>query len=301
MLSFSRRAFFRAGLGAAAGVLAIGADATVWEPNRPRVERVEIPLRRLPAAWDGFRVVQLSDLHYDDYFSVIPLRASLDIIKDLQPDLIVLTGDFVTAPEFRKRHFDPVKVATSIAEPCAQLLAQLHARMGMFAVLGNHDASCAPSRIAEILKARGITVLRNQASPLEQQGSRLWLVGVDDVMEGLDDIALAMKRVPPDEPALLLVHEPDFALTAAHYPVDLQMSGHSHGGQVRVPFIGAPWLPPFGRKFPMGLYNVDNLTLYTNVGLGTIRIPVRWNCPPEITLFTLRAGSSPSGGKTLES
>ncbi len=271
----------------------------VWEPNRPRVERIEIPIGRLPAAWDGFRLVQLSDLHYDDYFSVIPLRASLDIIKDLQPDLIVLTGDFVTAPEFE--HFDPVKVATSITEPCAELLSHLHARMGMFAVLGNHDATCAPSRIAEILKARGITVLRNDALPLEQQGGRLWLVGVDDVMEGLDDIELAMKKVPADEPALLLVHEPDFALTAAHYPIDLQMSGHSHGGQVRVPFIGAPWLPPFGRKFPMGLYNVDNLTLYTNVGLGTVRVPVRWNCPPEITLFTLRAGSSPSGAKTTES
>lgn len=98
-----------------------------------------------------------------------------------------------------------------------------------------------------------------------------------------------LKSVPREEAVVLLSHEPDYADEVARYPVDLQLSGHSHGGQVRLPLLGAPWLPEGAQKYPWGLRKVGNLTLYTNAGLGTIRVPVRLNCPPEITLFTLRA------------
>src|SRR5262249_34591136 len=119
--------------------------------------------------------------------------------------------------------------------------------------------------------------------------SRLWLAGVDDVIEGKPDMDRTLRGIPGNEAVILLAHEPDFADQVVQYPVDLQLSGHSHGGQVRIPLIGAPYLPELGRKYPWGLRRIGRLTLYTNVGIGTIRVPFRWNCPPEITLITLRA------------
>jgi predicted MPP superfamily phosphohydrolase len=125
--------------------------------------------------------------------------------------------------------------------------------------------------------------------PIETAGARLWLSGVDDVLVGKPDLDRALQGIPRNEPVVLLAHEPDFADQAAKYPVDLQLSGHSHGGQIRLPVVGAVFLPDLARKYPWGLRKIGALTLYTNVGLGTIRIPARLNCPPEVTLFTLRA------------
>jgi predicted MPP superfamily phosphohydrolase len=285
--ALSRRSFLKTGgWAAAAGLGWTGGDALFWEPNRPRLVEMEIKFRRLPAEWDGLRVVQLSDFHYDDHFSVVPIQKSIGIINRLQPDLVVLTGDFVTTPRFSaRRRGHP---AAADAEPCSVLLEQIKSRLGSFAVMGNHDASADPERISEILEARGIKVLRNRSWPLEQQGTRLWLAGIDDIVDGDPDLQATLAKIPGDEFVILLAHEPDFAPQVARMPVDLQLSGHSHGGQVRFPILGAPVLPYLGKRYPMGLYTIDRLTLYTNVGLGTIDLPVRWNCPPEITLFTLR-------------
>jgi hypothetical protein len=145
--------------------------------------------------------------------------------------------------------------------------------------------------IIHALSSHGIPVLRNRSMPVEQNGSRIWLSGLDSIWEGDPDMDLALRGVPSDELVVLLVHEPDFADEAAYYPVDIQLSGHSHGGQVWIPGIGAPWLPMLARKYPRGLHRIGALTLYTNMGLGTIRLPIRLNCPPEITLFTLRASA----------
>jgi hypothetical protein len=139
------------------------------------------------------------------------------------------------------------------------------------------------------LRQAGIQVLRNRAVPLERDGKRIWLAGVDDVLAGVDDLDEALRGVPAAEAVILLVHEPDFADQAATYPVDLQLSGHSHGGQVRFPFVGALYLPKLARKYPLGLRHIGRLKLYTNPGVGTLRIPVRWNCPPEVTLIRLRS------------
>jgi len=285
----TRRKFLQASAAAAAtGVLAIAADATIFEPNRPKLVRIEVTLARLPKTWDGLRVVQLSDFHYDERFSVAPLRKAIDVVNGLQPDLVVLTGDFVTVP-LLSHHFRDEKRAADAAEPCAHLLSQLRARFGTLAILGNHDADSDPHRITEILQARDIQVLRNRSIPFEQGGTRFWLAGVDDVLVGEPDLDMALRQVPKNETVILLVHEPDFADTVARRPVDLQLSGHSHGGQVRVPLLGAAYLPPLARKYPWGLRRIGPLTLYTNAGIGTIRVPVRLNCPPEITLITLRA------------
>jgi predicted MPP superfamily phosphohydrolase len=267
---------------------AIGAEAVLLEPNQPRLQRVDIPLARLPEALDGFTIAQISDLHYDDVFSIHPIRKSVEIINRLHPDLVVLTGDFVTIPEFAEYLHDEKKSADA-AEPCARILAHLRSRFGAIVALGNHDVKADPDRIARIFTAQSMPVLRNAALPLERDGARLWIAGLDSVTEGKPDPEQALKSVPRNEPVVMLVHEPDYADKVVRYPVDLQLSGHSHGGQIRLPLIGPPYLPEMARKYPWGLYRVGRLTLYTNVGIGTIRLPIRWNCSPEITLFTLRA------------
>ena len=297
-MSFTtRRRFLQVGAaGAALGALAVVGDGILFEPNRPQLVAIEAPLSRLAGSWDGFRVVQLSDFHYDDYFSVQPLRKAIDIVNRLQPDLVVLTGDFVSSP-WRKRVRGGAARAARAIEPCSQWLAQIRARSGILAVLGNHDVVTDPEHITAVLQSHSIPVLRNRSIPIERGGKRLWLSGVDDVLEGKPDLDLALRGIPPDEPVVLLAHEPDWADYAARYAVDLQLSGHSHGGQVRFPLIGAPYLPPLARKYPWGLRRIGPLTLYTNIGIGTVRMPVRLNCPPEITLITLRAGITTSTPK----
>ncbi len=271
--------------------MALIGEGTIFEANRPQLVSIEIPLSRLPESWDGFRIAQLSDFHYDDYFSVEPLRKAIEIVNRLQPDLVVLTGDFVTSPIRKPGRLIGARAARAI-EPCAQLLLQIRARSGMLAALGNHDATTDPAHIIAVLQSHAIPVLRNRSVSFEREGKRLWFSGVDDVLEGKPDLDLALKGIPPDEPVVLLAHEPDWADHVAKHPVDLQLSGHSHGGQIRIPLIGAPYLPNLARKYPWGLRRIGPLALYTNAGIGTIRIPVRLNCPPEITLIVLRVARS---------
>jgi uncharacterized protein len=283
--STTRRRFIR--LAATAGVAALAADTTLLEPNRPRIVRQEIALRRWPSRLDGFTIALLSDFHYDPYFSVHPLRSSIAMVNGLQAELIVLTGDFVSVP-----YFGDQAEAASAAEPCAQLLRQMKAPRGLWAVMGNHDCFTDPDRVTSALRTEGIQVLVNQSVPIERDGARFWLSGVDDVLCGAADLNATLHDVPNGEAAVLLAHEPDYADRVAKHPVDLQLSGHSHGGQVRPPFVRPLYLPPMGRKYIWGRYKIGGLTLYTNPGLGTVGAPVRWNCPPEITLLTLRRSAS---------
>jgi len=278
----SRRTFLR--LTAGTAVAALGADAALLEPNRPRIVRRDLSLRRWPERLDGFMIVVLSDFHYDPHFSVHPLHASTGMVNDLRPDLIVLTGDFVTAPMASAND----EKAASAAEPCARLLRQMHSKYGLWAVMGNHDDATDPERVTKALQAEGIQCLANQSAPIEQDGARFWLAGVNDVFSGTADLNETLHAVPSGEATVLLAHEPDYADVVARHPVDLQLSGHSHGGQVRLPWLGPLYLPDLAKKYVLGLYRVGDLTLYTNAGLGTVGLPVRWNCPPEITLLTLR-------------
>jgi uncharacterized protein len=283
----TRRKFLYTGALAVAGASALGADGFV-ESNHPNVVKLEIPLARLPEAFDGLTIAQLSDFHYEDHFSVVPIRKAVETVQSLKPDLIALTGDFVTVPVLERT---PLMIrALSMAAPCAEVLQELKAPLGRFAVLGNHDGEIDGARIAGILRDHRIPVLRNQSLPLERGAHRLWLVGIDDVLRGKPDLGETIENIPPNETTILLAHEPDFADESSLQAIDLQLSGHSHGGQIWIPGIGAPWLPPLSRKYPRGLYKVGNLTLYTNIGIGTIHAPIRINCPPEITLITLRVG-----------
>ncbi|MGH9577193.1 MAG: metallophosphoesterase [Terriglobales bacterium] len=256
------------------------------EPRRIVVERIEMRLRRLPGEFDGFRIAQLSDIHYGPFMSSDFVRRAVAEINQLQPHLVALTGDFVSHPFGKPAGIEGARYIV----PCAEALHGLRADYGRYAILGNHDHWNHPATVRNHLDATGFPVLLNQAVALEKDNARLWLVGVDDVLSGRPDLEKALQRVPAGEAVILLVHEPDFADHAAQFPVDLQLSGHSHGGQVRLPWLGAPILPLLAKKYPMGLYRVGKMQLYTNRGLGVINPPVRWNCPPEITLVTLRAG-----------
>jgi uncharacterized protein len=287
--TLTRRQFLKT---SAAVVATAGVAATidgVLEPHHPILNRLDIPLRRLPASLDGLTIAQLSDFHYDAAFNIIPIRKAIDIVNGLRPDLIVLTGDFVTIPVWSDYIAGAKRNCAAAVDPCAPLLASLQAPLGRYAILGNHDADSAPARIVSALQSSGIPVLRNASVPIEHHGARLWLSGIDDVIEGKPDAPAMLQHVPSGEPTILLAHEPDYADQARKLPVDLQLSGHSHGGQIRVPYLGAPVLPEMAHKYPKGLYQLGSLTLYTNVGLGMIRVPIRFDCPPEVTFITLRA------------
>lgn len=287
MEKLTRRKFLYTGA-VTASVAALGAGWGVEESNYPQVSRIEIALARLPHGFDGFTIAQLSDFHYDDRFSVTPIRKAVETVNSLHPDLVALTGDFVTVPWLDGSASVRKKFAQS-AEPCAEILRGLQAPMGKVAIMGNHDTDSDPARVTRALRDNHMPVLMNRSISIERGPDRIWLAGVDDVLVGRPDIGLTLMHIPPSECTILLAHEPDYADEASLTPVDLQLSGHSHGGQVWIPGIGAPWLPPLGRRYPRGLYKVGNMTLYTNIGIGTIRAPIRLNCPPEITLITLRS------------
>lgn len=262
---------------------ALAADSTLLAPNRPQVVHQDIALRRWPSRLEGFTIALLSDFHYDPYFSAHPLKAAIPMVRDLRPDLIALTGDYVSVP-----WFGGPKSEVHNAEPCARLLKQLQAPHGVWAVLGNHDVFSDPERITDALTSHGIPVLMNQSIAIEKDGARFWISGVDDPLGGESDLNATIEKIPPDEAVVLMAHEPDYADYVARHSVDLQLSGHTHGGQVRLPFMPPLYLPPMAKKYLQGLYKIRELTLYTNIGVGTVGLPVRLNCPPEITLLTIR-------------
>ncbi len=260
---------------AGAALIATGGTySALIEPHWLSIEKVAVPLRRLSPQFDGFTIAQISDIHRSAYIDNAAIQAAVEAVNHLTPDVVVLTGDYVTKD-------------AALAQPCAQALGALQSRSGVYAILGNHDHWVDAGEVEHALQTESITVLRNAAVPIERTGSRLWIAGVDDVWEQRADLDRALRLVPADQATILLAHEPDYADLAAHYAIDLQLSGHSHGGQVQLPFFGSPILPYLGRKYPRGLYQLDSLLLYTNRGLGVVAPPVRFNCQPEVTLFTL--------------
>ncbi|OPZ80667.1 MAG: putative metallophosphoesterase [bacterium ADurb.Bin429] len=234
---------------------------------------------------DGLRVVHLTDFHYPRGLDEAYFLRVVRVTNALAPDVIVITGDFIAH-------------AAEDADACASILTKLHARDGVYGVLGNHDYGTSSEYVTRALRRAGITILRNQSAVIERDGERLWIVGLNDHWKKAGDLPAAMRGVPAaTEPVILLVHEPDIADVAACEPIDLQLSGHAHGGLVWIPGTTAPILPQLYRKYPRGLYQVDEMYLYTNRGVGVIpilNIPFRFNARPEITLIILRAGSGSS-------
>jgi uncharacterized protein len=278
----SRRRFLKlVGFGAASTLLGGAVYTRGVEPELVEITDLELELPRLPGEFDGYRIVQLSDLHADSWMTPERLAETLRPVRELSPDLIAVTGDFVS------RSVEVSEVAAGLAAA----LRLLAAPDGMFAVLGNHDHwQHPPDTLRRVLRASGVIELPNAHHTLRRAGTELHLVGIDDYMEGYDRLDVVLEDLPATGAAILLAHEPDFAdLSAPTGRFDLQLSGHSHGGQIRLPALGAPVLPPYGEKYPAGLYRVGDMLQYTNRGLGMIPPRVRLNCRPEITTLTLRS------------
>jgi uncharacterized protein len=261
--------------------LASGVGAYVYgraiEPGWLEVVPLDLPLRKLPDAFAGFTIAQISDLHFGPFVQAAHIEPVIDCVMSLNADLIVITGDHVT------------RVNQGEPDMIAQTLARLRAPHGVYAVLGNHDWWQSGPIVTAALKRAGVTVLANEQVPLHRDGQTIYLAGVNDVWCGKHDLDKALRGIPFDGTVVALVHEPDYADVVANDPrVILQLSGHSHGGQIRVPFWGGLHFPSWGRKYTLGQYQIRDLTLYTNRGIGVVNRPIRFACRPEITFFALR-------------
>jgi uncharacterized protein len=246
------------------------------EPNWFEVKEVSLNLPHLSPAFDGYKVVQLSDIHADRYFRISNLDTIAKTINDQHPDLVVLTGDYVSKGRVKEA---VGAIATSFR--------QIEAKDGILAVLGNHDYWAKAKDVTRELTRYQIKLLKNQLVTINRGSEQLSIGGVDDVWAGKPDLNAVLKELGSKQGAILLAHEPDFAdIAAASHQFDLELSGHSHGAQVRLPFSDVV-LPYLGRKYPHGQYQVLDMIQYTNRGIGLGGIPVRFNCRPEITSFTL--------------
>jgi uncharacterized protein len=245
------------------------------EPSWIEVRAISMPLPHLASEFSGYRVVQLSDIHADRWMTADRLSRIVHRVNRLKPDLIVLTGDFVTrsAEEF---------------SPHLSAFSELHPVDKTLAVMGNHDVWTNPLTIQTALEAAGVQVLNNQVATVQRKSAQLSIAGVDDVWSKRARLDQVLAGLPSEGAAILLAHEPDFAeQSAATGRFDLELSGHSHGGQVKLPFMKRV-LPPLAYKYPIGQYKVGNMIQYTNRGVGMSGLPLRFNCRPEITVFTLQ-------------
>jgi len=277
----SRRKFLiRAPLALAGAVALYSAEVSRHEIS---VETRRLAIRDPPAAFHGFRVAQISDIHFDEYTEPWFLRRVIQRINGLAPDLVLLTGDFISFGPL------PRRFAQYAIHRCTELLHEI-ACTNRFAAMGNHDSFLGAPEMRPIFRAVDVPLLVNEHVPIERGGQRLWLCATHDPVTHEPDLEATIPQ-NPDGPVLLMCHGPDYADTLLAHPrgrlVDAMFSGHTHGGQVRFPLLPPMHLPEGGRKYVEGAYQLGRLQLYVNRGIGAVGIPFRLNCPPEITLFTL--------------
>lgn len=248
------------------------------EPNWIEVVPIELAIPHLSPAFDGFKLVQISDIHISRFMTSERMDKIIRLVNQQQADAIVITGDIIT----KHTYFD-------VEELVAQL-SKLVSKDCTLAVLGNHDHwRNETALLKDALVQSKVTNLDNQVYILERGTEKLTFAGIDDPYVGKPNLKQVIRQLPDDSAAILLVHEPDYIdRSAKTQKFALQLSGHSHGGQIRIPFFGPVVLPPGGKKYFVGLNQVDNTIEYTNRGLGMTGIPFRFNSRPEITVFTLK-------------
>ncbi len=267
-------------------VWAMGADLVLneFDADELDVKQIELILPRLPGAFSGFRLVQISDIHIGGWTTAEKLARVVDAVLAQVPDCVAVTGDFAFAAA------GGFSTTPAELEAMAGLLRPLTQVCPTVAVMGNHDIRYGRASVQSALQSAGLIDLNNKAHALSRGGASLYLCGVDDVIYKRNRLNLVLDALPQAACAILLSHEPDYADTsAASGRFDLQISGHSHGGQVNLPLVGPPVLPRLGRKYPSGLYRVGEMYQYTNRGIGMTPPFVRFNCPPEMTVFTLHS------------
>lgn len=259
--------------------------ATFWRlryinPYRPKLEHIDLPLPANATSLDGLRIGFVTDTHIGPFTSATDLARGLSLFENELPDLLLLGGDYVSESNI-------------YARAMADIFAPLVQRMplGAFAVMGNHDLPLGEDRVQTELERAGIQVLRNEHVIVDRHGALLAIAGIDDTIVGNAQPDRAFAGIPAEIPVLSLWHEADFAEEAARRGAFAQLSGHTHGGQVRLPFIKSIWLPPDGKRRDLGVYDVEGMPTYISRGLGVYRPPVRFRCSPEVTLVTLRSSN----------
>jgi uncharacterized protein len=282
----SRRSFLKGALFGAGGIaLYAGALERHWL----EVVHKTISINGLPETFNGMTVAQLSDIHLNEFTEPFLVHEAIDQINRARPDLVLITGDYVSAQVL------PRNLTIESAWDCGKLLSGIECPQ-RYAIFGNHDIFAGEEHVGEALRSNGIPVLKNSCLPIERDGRRIWLTGLDDPVYGQPDPDQAIPssiRNIAGEPVILMCHAPDYVDDLRSHPagqaISLVLSGHTHGGQVRLPFIGALHLPPGGQRYVQGLFQVGNMQLYVNRGIGSVGVPFRLDCRPEITLFTLRS------------
>jgi predicted MPP superfamily phosphohydrolase len=264
-------------MGAYASGLAVSAYGVFVRRRWFRVVEIDVPVAGLAHAFDGYRIAQLSDLHIGTLTPKSWGERWARAANRHTPDLAVVTGDLVTS-------------GTDFHGDVASVVGALRAKDGVFASMGNHDYFGEGEPLITMLREAGVRVLRNEGTLLERGGAKLWLAGIDDTWTRRDDLARALRDRPDGAPTLLLAHDPARFAAAAREGVELTLSGHTHGGQIALPFVYR-WasLATLGHKFNVGLYRNGRSTLYVHPGLGTTGPPVRLGVAPAVVILTLRA------------
>ena len=253
----------------------------MWRRTIDEIEvtNIALPVRALPAALQGVVACQISDFHLDMDEDVERLELAVDAINREKPGFVFLTGDYFSGPDTMRRYVGAFRHA----------LARLNPKVGVFAVAGNHDHWSSFDTIAGALNAAGVDLLANASRPLKLKGEQLVIVGIDDLWARRAEPSRAFKDVAPDAPTIVLAHNPDTALYTRHLGPGVMLSGHTHGGVVRIPFYGSPLrsILRIGKQFYAGLNLYEDFYIYTNRGLGTFWLRIRINCRPEISRFSL--------------
>ena len=280
----SRRKFLKLAGGAVAAAVAGGViDALLIEPRWIKVTHPVVAIPDLPAGWDGARIAHLTDLHVGHLNGLDYIRHVVQLANGAEPDLVVLTGDFVNT-------------AGAADAGLSAVLGRLSGKAGVFAVLGNHDYWAGARAVKSCLARARIAPLTNAHRILLRNGQGLCLAGVDDSWAGRPDLHRALGDMDRRDrqsggrtPRVLMCHNPDYAEELPDQPrADLMLAGHTHGGQIKLPFGPRPKLPIRHTRYAAGLVQGPKCQVYTSVGVGMIGIPVRFNCRPELAMVTLR-------------
>jgi len=248
-------------------------------PKKVDLNTLTLEINRLPVGLNGLKILHLSDIHAGDFIRKDYLKKIVEMSNSLDPDIAVITGDF---SETDPHHIDW----------CAELFSQLTQRYGIYGVLGNHDIWNGDDRITRVLESNNINILRNNNISLSVNNEIIYLSGIDDYKFGHYDLNKAFRDIPDDALHIFLSHHPD-VIEQLNRPVDLLLCGHIHGGQWDLPFLGVLYIPSkYGEKHAWGLSKYKETYIYTSRGIGATSIPLRINCPPEITLIILNKKTS---------
>ncbi|HEY6419365.1 MAG TPA: metallophosphoesterase [Candidatus Binataceae bacterium] len=243
------------------------------------VAKIDLPVRALPHSLSGIVACQISDFHVDRDEDLERLALAVEAINREQPEIVFLTGDYFSGPNTMRRYLAPFRDA----------LKRLNPSTGIFAILGNHDHWASAERISEALTTAGALVLRNDSRRLTLRGEELVVVGIDDLWSRRAEPARAFRDVRESDCTIVLAHNPDTGLYARHLKPGVMLSGHTHGGVVRIPYYGSPFksILRIGKEFYAGLNRYEDFYIYTNRGLGTFWLRIRINCRPEVSRFCL--------------